>query len=62
MICTDLAMSPDAGQNKQGLPNQTAQKTEAAEFQSLLHNLLYYSNQLEPEKTSSQQSSDRKRI
>lgn len=55
-------MSPDAGQNKQGLPNQAAQKTEAADFQSLLHNLLYYSNQLEPEKNSSQQSSDRKGI
>jgi len=43
-------MSPDAVQNKQGLPNQTTQKTEQAELESLLCNLFYYSTQLWPEK------------
>lgn len=45
-MCTDLVMSSDAGQNKQGLSNETTQKTEEIELQSLLHDLFYYSNQL----------------
>lgn len=45
-MCTDLVMSSDAGQNKQGLSNETTQETEEIELQSLLHDLFYYSNQL----------------
>lgn len=45
-MLSDLVMSSDAGQNKQGLPNHTTQKTEKAELESLMHSLFYYSTQL----------------